>query len=125
MAEKQSGVNAYSSAKKKKLPSIKELIQQGKDHLGERKRKRKPVHYEFSNDPTTGRRNCKNTYTPRGPNSRSREIIAQSVGDTSAFYDPGESIDPFIEGKSFFNIIKSAIYLSQSENMETICISCV
>ena len=62
MAEKDSNVS--SSGRKKKLPSMEELIEQGKQLLGDPKRKRKPVHYEFSTDPTTGRRNCKNTYSP-------------------------------------------------------------
>ncbi len=109
MAEKQSGIHASSSsAKKKKLHSIEELIQQGKDHLGERKRKRKPVHYVFSNDPTTGRRNCKNTYKPRG-NRQSKETTTKSVGETSAFCDPEECTDPFIAGKAFSSFTMHSI----------------
>ena len=46
------------------MPSMAELINKSKELLGiSKNKKRKPVHYEFSNDPVTGLRNNKGTYT--------------------------------------------------------------
>ena len=52
-------------SRKKKLPSMDKLLEQGKAILEKGKKRRKPLHYEFSTDPTTGRRNCKNSYDPK------------------------------------------------------------
>ena len=43
-----------ADARKKKLPSMDELLEQGKAILEKGKKRRKPLHYEFSTDPTTG-----------------------------------------------------------------------
>ncbi len=71
MAEEQNGIfSVCSSSKKKRLPSIDQLIWEGDDLLREGKKKRKPLHYVFSNDPTTGQRNCKNTSKPQDDRDR-------------------------------------------------------
>ena len=72
MAANSREVVASSTARKKKLPSMEKLIEHGKEALGSnRKKQRKPVHYEYCSDPTTGWRNCKNTYMPRSlPSNR-------------------------------------------------------
>ncbi|XP_028410581.1 uncharacterized protein LOC114533276 isoform X3 [Dendronephthya gigantea] len=54
-----------ANARKKKLPSMDCLIRQGNDILEKRKKRRKPIHYEYSTDPKTGQRSCKNTYNPK------------------------------------------------------------
>lgn len=59
------GKLAPANTRKKKLPSIDRIIEEGKEILGKGKKRRRPLHYEYSTDPTTGRRNCKNTYNPK------------------------------------------------------------
>ena len=52
-----------SRRRKRKLPSVSELLNKSKEILNiGNKRKRKPVHYEFSTDPETGVRSNKGTY---------------------------------------------------------------
>ncbi|CAB4035198.1 Hypothetical predicted protein, partial [Paramuricea clavata] len=54
-----------ANTRKKKLPSMDRLIEQGKNILGKGKKRRRLLHYEYSTDPSTGRRNCKNTYNSK------------------------------------------------------------
>ena len=60
-----------ANGRKKKLPSMDELFEQGKAILEKGKKRRKPLHYECSTDPTIGRRNCKNSYDPKYYNCKS------------------------------------------------------
>ena len=56
----------HQKLSKRKLPSMEELINMGKEFLGiGRKKPCKEKHYEFSTDPSTGIRNNKGTYSGR------------------------------------------------------------
>ena len=82
------------NGRKKKLPSMDKLLEQGKAILEKGKKRRKPLHYEFSTDPTTGRRNCKNSYDPKYYNCESNN--KNSCGTLSA----GEYSDTMFQGNS-------------------------
>ena len=85
-----------ANARKKKLPSMDELLEQGNAIL-EKGKRRKPLHYEFSTDPTTGRRNCKNSYDPNYYNCRSDN--KNSCGTSTSY--AGEYIDTMFQGKGY------------------------
>ena len=57
-----------------------ELLSKGKELLGlGRKKERKPRHYEFGRDPSTGPRNDKGTYKGQ-PKKRRTELSSEVFG---------------------------------------------
>ena len=74
----------HQRRRKEKLPAMSSLITQSKALLS---KKRKARYLEFSNDPVTGRRNCKGTYSP----SRRRKRCATATAtNQNANLDAGE-----------------------------------
>jgi hypothetical protein len=72
------------------------LIEQGKNILGKGKKRRRPLHYEYSTDPSTGRRNCKNTYNSKYYNH----------DDTSISSNLEEYSGNMFQGNSLCRILK-------------------
>lgn len=63
------------SHRKRKLPSMAELLDKGKELLGLTKKKgRKDRHYEYGRDPVSGLRNNKGTY--QGQSKKRRKEIS-------------------------------------------------